>query len=340
MRSFAAASLRRLVAACALAYGLAAVPACTSEPAAEKDADVDEDEGDEDEGAARARAERPAIVATPKADAAKLTGGDGDEAAAAAQRKMIYASLLDLEVHDVLKLAQRLEAMAREMRGYLSESSVTGSPENGRVGSFKLRVPLARHDATLARLGKLGRVTRLEKSAKDVTAQWIDVDARLRNKTLQEERLRDLLRRAPRFADVLKAEQELTRVRAEIETLTTQMTTLRNQVTLATIEIAAREDRIAFGAVLERAFAGATAEAFKLGVRSAHALLLVLAVVLPWAALALAGAYVLRLRKRRAPGKVARPAAPLRAVATRAAAGSAPGGAAAVGAAAEERFAA
>jgi tellurite resistance protein len=61
-------------------------------------------------------------------------------------------------------------------------------------------------------------VRSLNSDAQDVTEEFYDVDARLRNKRVEEQRLVEHLKKSTaRLQDILAVEREISRVRGEIE---------------------------------------------------------------------------------------------------------------------------
>jgi Domain of unknown function (DUF4349) len=106
-----------------------------------------------------------------------------------------------------------------------------------------LRVPAEQLDATLAEVKSLGRVESENQGGQDVTSQYVDLQARLANARNTEQRLTDLLRnRTGKLSDVLEVEQELDRVRGEIEQMEAQRKTMANQVSFATLNTTITED--------------------------------------------------------------------------------------------------
>jgi hypothetical protein len=120
---------------------------------------------------------------------------------------------------------------------------VGGSTGSGRTLTATLRVPADQLDATLAELKTLGRVESESQSGQDVTAQYVDLQARLANARNTEQRLTDLLRnRTGKLSDVLEVEQEVDRVRGEIEQMEAERKNMSNQVTFATLNATITED--------------------------------------------------------------------------------------------------
>jgi hypothetical protein len=136
-----------------------------------------------------------------------------------------------------------VETILKRHRGYIGELKVGGSAGSGRTLNATLRVPADQLDASLTELKTLGRVESESQSGQDVTSQYVDLQARLGNARNTEQRLTDLLRqRTGKLSDVLEVEQEVDRVRGEIEQMEAERKTMSNQVSFATLNATITED--------------------------------------------------------------------------------------------------
>ncbi|MER3496392.1 MAG: hypothetical protein C4320_06125 [Armatimonadota bacterium] len=107
-----------------------------------------------------------------------------------------------------------------------------------------MRIPSARFDAFLDALSSVGELQSSTRSAEDVSEEYYDVQARLKNKKVEEERLVDLLRRATgNLSQVLLVERELSRVRGEIERVEGRLRYLSHQTEMSTVTVTLREVR-------------------------------------------------------------------------------------------------
>jgi hypothetical protein len=136
-----------------------------------------------------------------------------------------------------------MESILKKHRGYVGELKVGGSAGSGRTLTATLRVPADQLDASLTELKTLGRVESESQSGQDVTSQYVDLQARLGNARNTEQRLTDLLRqRTGKLSDVLEVEQEVDRVRGEIEQMEAERKNMSNQVIFATLNATITED--------------------------------------------------------------------------------------------------
>src|SRR5207244_6742889 len=118
-----------------------------------------------------------------------------------------------------------------------------GAADAGRSIDAVLRLPADQLDSALAELKKMGRVESESQKGDDVTQQYVDLQARLTNARNTEQRLTDLLRRRTgKLSDVLEVEQEVARVRGEIEQMEAERKTMSNQISFATLSLNIAED--------------------------------------------------------------------------------------------------
>jgi Domain of unknown function (DUF4349)/Putative zinc-finger len=137
----------------------------------------------------------------------------------------------------------RLDDILRRHRGYIGDLNVNSPTGSGRSFTATLRIPADQLDAALADLKSLGRVETESQNGQDVTSQYVDLEARLGNARHTEERLTALLReRTGKLSDVLAVENEISRVRGEIEQMEAERKNLSSQVTFATINATVNEN--------------------------------------------------------------------------------------------------
>ena len=146
---------------------------------------------------------------------------------------LVWKAWLELEVWNVSNAVARAVALAQQQGGFVEQRS--GSEET--EASLRLRVPVAQLKAAVGALEELGTVTRRNLSSEDVTEQYVDVEARLKNKFVLRDRLQQLLDKATGVKDVLAIETELNRVQGDIDSMTARLKVLKGQADLATIEV-------------------------------------------------------------------------------------------------------
>jgi hypothetical protein len=140
---------------------------------------------------------------------------------------LVYTASLGMAVYQVDPGLDGVEKIARDLGGYLSSR---------QDAAVTVRVPRDQFDVAVARIEKLGDVTHRDIKAQDVTDEFVDVSARLKNAYAMRDRLTDLLSRAA-AKDALDIEKELGRVTEEIERMEGRLKLLRDQIAFSTITV-------------------------------------------------------------------------------------------------------
>ena len=136
-----------------------------------------------------------------------------------------------------------LDAILARRNGYAANLSVSTPQGAARVIQASLRIPAPQLAAALSELKALGRVEAETQSGEEVTQQHADLVARIKNDRETELRLQDILRtRTGKVKDVLDVEQEIARVRGEIEQMEAEQKTLEHRVEFATIDLKLAEE--------------------------------------------------------------------------------------------------
>jgi len=162
--------------------------------------------------------------------------------APAVSRKIIYDAQIDLVVESVDPVSKKVAAVVQDARGYIAEQNVTGSPGSQRSMRWKIRVPVEQFESLVGSIVALGELERNNRTSQDVTEQYYDIEARIKNKRVEEQTLNKILQeRSGKLEDVLKIEIELSRVRGEIEQLEGKIRVLENLSSLATLTLNVRE---------------------------------------------------------------------------------------------------
>ncbi len=164
-------------------------------------------------------------------------------------RRIIYTARIVISVENPEETAETIATLVKSMGGYVAEASLYRY-NSKMAGTVTVRVPQERFDEARQRIRELAvRVDREEISTDDVTSEYVDLQARLKNLEATEEELRALLtevrKRAQRASDVLEVYRELARVREEIETIKGRLQMLDKLTTYATITVELRPYELA-----------------------------------------------------------------------------------------------
>jgi hypothetical protein len=161
--------------------------------------------------------------------------------AAAVERRIIRTSSLEMVVQHPADSAEKITAMAEGMGGYLETASAGG--QNATSATLTIRVPAARLQEARAEIRKLGLRVESEKvDAQDVTRQYVDQDARIRNLRAEEVQLLTILKQAATVKDMMAVSERLSEVRGQIEQQQAEFNALSRQIETVAIAISLRTE--------------------------------------------------------------------------------------------------
>jgi hypothetical protein len=150
---------------------------------------------------------------------------------------------LSLVVKDFSAIQAAVKAVVSRHSGYIGELNTSTPPDAAKTFSATLRVPSAQLEPALAELKQLGRADQESQSGEEVTKQYVDLAARLKNSRATEERLLGVLRNnTGKVKDVLEVENEISRVRGEIEGMEADQRALQARIDFATITLSVTEE--------------------------------------------------------------------------------------------------
>lgn len=201
-------------------------------------------------------------------------------------RKIVYTAVLHLIVDDFPNAQAQLDQLVRAEPGaYFARADVSGTPGWPRRGSWTVRVPVEKLEAFTAAVSKLGEMERSTLDAQDVTEEFYDVEADVRNRKVEEEAFLNLEKTATTYDQLLSAKREVARVRNEIDRLQKRLNVLGNLTALSTVTVhmAERkgyvpEEAAGFGTSIGRTFSGSLDALLAFG----KGIVLVAVAVAPW----------------------------------------------------------
>ena len=159
----------------------------------------------------------------------------------AVERMVIRRAELRIVVKDTKEAVNRVESIAVEKGGYLQQSEVWKSGEDLEA-RLVIMVPAEKCEETLAALRDIALDILSESvSGQDVTEEYVDLSARLKNLEATEKELRELLatvrERSGKAEDILAVYNELSRIRGEIERVKGRMQYLEQMTAFSTITV-------------------------------------------------------------------------------------------------------
>jgi hypothetical protein len=159
----------------------------------------------------------PPIVATPS------------------NRKVIKNAEIRVKVASARQAHADAEKLAKDLGGYVEDGNVTASEEGTPTASAVLRVPSRLYETAMNALRGMGEVLGESSNAHDVTAQYADLEGRIRVLRSEEEAYLSMLRAARKLGEIMEIRDRINRIRQELASYEQQRKALANESALSTI---------------------------------------------------------------------------------------------------------
>lgn len=172
-----------------------------------------------------------------------LATGKAADTSAIANRKIIYNTSVGLVVKNYHDFEQQIAGLVSQHGGFIASSRTDRRYNDRQSGTWVVRIPTTQYSDFLAGVTGLGFAESREENAQDVTEEYVDIEARIKNKRTLEGRVVKMLEERPgKLADVLEIERELSRIREELERMEGRLRYLKDRTSLATVTINSREE--------------------------------------------------------------------------------------------------
>jgi hypothetical protein len=223
------------------------------------------------------------------------------------KRDLVKTASMTITVANPGEAADKAAVAAEEAKGRLdSRVDDAGSGTARARTSVVLRIPTADLDAVMQKLKELGTVERAEITTEDVTAQRVDLDARIKALQTSVDRLLAIMRDARDPDALIKAEDALSERQAELDSLRAQREALGDRIDYSTVNVSFVAQTIGGPAPNDyQGFFGQVERGWDALVSVVGNLVLLFGLLLPWlGVLAVAGGIcygIVRLMKGRRP---------------------------------------
>ena len=162
-----------------------------------------------------------------------------------ANRKLIRTIRIDAETEDLTALQEDLAQRINQLGGYVEAKELyNGSNYAGYIRrnlSMTVRIPTEKADEFVNNVSERYNIISSNEGMDDVTLQYVDTESHVKALETEQERLLALLEKADNLKDILTLEEHLTSVRYQLERYASQLRSLENQVTYATIHLSVTE---------------------------------------------------------------------------------------------------
>ncbi|MGQ0573404.1 MAG: DUF4349 domain-containing protein [Pseudonocardia sp.] len=181
--------------------------------------------------AARSAAPEQADAAAPAVPAPGAPAAPGVPVGAV-DRTLVRTAQVEVEVDDPAAAGRQVRTAVAAAGGFVTEEQA-----GTRGALLVVRVPVAALDRLLDDVATIGTVVERSGQVVDVTEEAVDLDARVASQQASVARVRALLAQAESIGDVVAIESELARREAELDSLTSRLTVLRDQAALSTLTV-------------------------------------------------------------------------------------------------------
>ena len=151
---------------------------------------------------------------------------------------VIRSGTATMQVDSLDRAIALVHNLARRTGGFIGSSTTQTGRGQVPAATLEIRVPADRFEDIVDGLRPIGKVESVNVTAQDVGEEFVDVQARMANDHRLEARLIELVaQRTGKLSDVLAVEQELARVREEIERYEGRLRYLQSRAAVSTLSL-------------------------------------------------------------------------------------------------------
>ncbi|MDQ3616115.1 MAG: DUF4349 domain-containing protein [Actinomycetota bacterium] len=153
-------------------------------------------------------------------------------------RAVIRTGRISVTSTDLDRTRADVEELLVAVGGTLDREE-TSHDDGGEIerSTLVLRVPVAKFDAVVDALQKLGTMKSSQSTSKDVTTQVIDVDERVQTIQNSLDRLQSFQRQSNNIDDLVRFEDQITQRESQLTSLQAQQDYLADQTSMSTVTL-------------------------------------------------------------------------------------------------------
>ena len=153
-------------------------------------------------------------------------------------RRVIRTGFLAMVVASPAESMEAVRAIAARHGGWVETAQMSSTRNQLPYAAITIRVPEERFDAARREIRTLSQQIQNDRTdTQDVTGQYVDLEATIKNFRAEEAQYQDIMRRAGTIKDTLQVAERLADVRGRIERSQAQLNVLSRQVAMATITV-------------------------------------------------------------------------------------------------------
>ncbi len=147
-------------------------------------------------------------------------------------RQIVYTANMQIGVYNVKKAMEIAEALPGRLGGWV---------HNRQEGFITMKIPAEHLRRAMDELSRLGNVVSRELQATDVTAEYVDLDTRIKVLRETQTQLLALLKRAKSVEEALNVRRALDDVTMQLELALGRMRQLQSQISFSTLTVTLSE---------------------------------------------------------------------------------------------------
>lgn len=168
----------------------------------------------------------------------KSGGTHGKSVTPATNRMVIYNGHMSITVHHFQTAHKNIESLITHSNGYIVQSSFSKTANGEPTGTITARILQVKFQSFMNKVAKTAtNVKSRSVNGRDVTKQYVNLNARLKAQQAVKQRLNSFLKKAKDSKDLLNISNQLAQVQEQIEQIKGQMQYLKNHSALATVTI-------------------------------------------------------------------------------------------------------
>jgi|GEM_PF-457267 len=185
--------------------------------------------------AAQKRASAPSIMPSP---VPPTEPGYQGKVTSETQKKVIKTGDLSLVVESSSVAAVTIGAIAETNGGFVLSSNVYKTSGTQEEGYVSIKVPFEKFEGALKDIKNVAAQIKSETvTASDVTQEYVDLQAQIKNYESEEAQYREIMKRAVKISDVLEVQSKLSEVRGRIDMLQGRLNYLASQTDMSLITV-------------------------------------------------------------------------------------------------------
>jgi hypothetical protein len=155
-------------------------------------------------------------------------------------RKKISTGRIELSVEKFDTAIIELKTLVKNSKGYIANSDDSGAAGSQRIGSYTVRVPAEEFDSFMDTVALLGELRRRTSDSQDITDQYYDTAAHIKNDEVRQQGLQKLYDKTAekgRIEDLLVVDRELSFITGRIDEQKGRLNRWDKEVAYSTVVI-------------------------------------------------------------------------------------------------------